>query len=112
MVIGKGVVRTCLPIRSVVAGCTFADIMMFLVMTGIDTCVRKAAPLAQAAVVADDYQLLVCKPREQAIRIMLRAHAACTAAFNSVGLHVSVKKQILVTSDESAAADLVDVEPA
>ena len=112
VVVGRGVARTSRPTISVIAGCVFADIMMFLVMYGIDALVKKAAPLAHAAVVADDYQLLVCKPREQAIRIMLRAHAACTRAFGEVGLPISVKKQVLLTSDESAAQDIADVEPA
>ena len=111
IVIGKGIVRLSKPKISVLAGCVFADIMMFLVMTGIDSKVRKAAPLAQAAVVADDYQLLICKPREQAIRILLRAHAACVKAFNAVGLPVSAKKQILVSSDGTAAADIADADP-
>ena len=32
VVIGRGIIRSSRPVRSVVAGCTFADIMMFLVM--------------------------------------------------------------------------------
>ena len=110
MVIGNGNVRSSQPVHSVVAGCTFADVMMFLVMHGIDSRVRAAAPLASMAVAADDYQILFCKPREQAIRITLRAHNACREAFRAVGMPVSSKEQVLLASDESAAIDVAGTD--
>ena len=84
--------------------------MMFLVMKVVDDNVRKAAPLAYAAVVADDYQILVCRPREQAIRITLMAHNAARKAFAAVGLPVSAKKQVLLASDESVTKDTADAD--
>ena len=106
MVIGKGIVRTSQPVRSTVAGCTFADIMMFLVMKVVDKKVREAAPPAHSAVVADDYQILVCRPREQAMRITLAAHNATRSVFAAMRLPVSEKKQILMASDELVAKEV------
>ena len=93
VVIGKGIVRSSVPVRSTVAGCTFADIMMFLVMRIVDDKVRWAAPLAHTAVVADDFQVLVCRRREHAIRIPLAAHNAARRAFEDVGLPVAAKQK-------------------
>ena len=100
VVIGKGIVRTSVPVRFAVAGCTFADIMLFLVMRIVDAKIKKAAPLAQTAVVADDFQILVRRRREQAIRITLAAHNAARRAFDDVGLPVSAQKQVLIAYDE------------
>ena len=107
IIIGKGIVRVTQPRRSVVAGCTFADIMMFLVMKIIDAKVRRAAPAAFTAVVADDFQFLVIRSKDLAISTTLAAHAATRKAFLEAGLPISVKKQVLLGSDEKALAEIV-----
>ena len=106
VVIGRGIVRESILVRSTVAGCTFADIIMFIVMRIVDDKVRKAAPHAHTAVVADDFQVLVTKPREQAIRITLAAHSAARKAFADAGLPIAANKQILLASDDKTAREV------
>ena len=53
IVIGHDTGRTVMPLRSVVAGCAFANIMMLLLMRSIDIQIRAEASQAMVAVVAD-----------------------------------------------------------
>ena len=111
IVINRGIVLTVKPKRSVIAGCAFADIMMFLVMRIVDAAVTKAAPSAFPAVVADDYQILVCAHEKQAARVAMCAHQAAIAAFGEAMLPVSEKKLVLVYSHDGVAAELCEFCP-
>ena len=55
IIIGQAIVRIVAPIRSVVAGCTFADLMMFAVMRSAVDTITLAVPQVLAVVVADNF---------------------------------------------------------
>ena len=89
-VIGRGVVRTAVPTRSTVAGCSFADIMMCLVMLWVNEQVAAASD-AMIAVVADDFQILCVGKRGPACKSFIAADRAATLAFAAAHLPVAAK---------------------
>ena len=95
VVIDNVVAASVCPNRFVLAGCSFADIMMFLLMMTVDLHVAQAAPTVHRGVVADDYQILVTHPLKEAVRCTVEAHAAATSAFMDLKLPVSAKKLAL-----------------
>ena len=56
---------TCNPIRSVVAGCTFADCMMMIVMLRVDSLIQQSYGSLCRCVLADDYQVLITAVKER-----------------------------------------------
>jgi len=81
---------------------------MFIVIRIVDAAVLEADPTAYPAVVADDYQIMVCAHRNQAVRAALCAHQAAMSAFENALLPISSKKLVLVYSDDGVAAELCD----
>ena len=86
--------------------------MMFLLMLAVDTHIAQAAPSVHRAVVADDYQILVTHPLDEAVRSAVEAHAAALHAFKNVMLPVSAKKLALVGFDASVTKALAKLDPA
>ena len=54
IIIGAGIAAVARPKKSIVAGCSFADIMLFLIMVVVEAELHLAVPRALIAVVADD----------------------------------------------------------
>ena len=111
IIIGRGIVCRATPVRSAVAGCAFADIVMFLIMKVVDAKVRSAAPLAFTAVVADDYQVMVCRHKDQAVRVAFAAHDAVKKAFRDAKLPLADSKVAFLSSDKEAGDELCAIAP-
>ena len=107
VVVDSYVVDFVVPAISIVAGCTFADVLMFLIMRTVADEVAASAPKALTAVVADDFQVLACGPHFEGASLCARAANAAARAFSALALPLAKEKLVTLTSCAAAAKVLI-----
>jgi hypothetical protein len=107
------------PCVSVVAGCAYADQLMFVMMLEVNSRVLAAAPSARTAVVADDFQVLAmdasappCQRSRTAAMVQATATTVALSAFRELDLPVAVNKLATLTRDVSTSQILMSLVPA
>ena len=116
ILVEKTVAAESTPRVSVVAGCAYADQLMFVMMKEVDRRVRCMAPAARTAVVADDYQILSmddtpppCTKNKMAVNIQAEATATALKAFSDLDLSVAINKLATLATDTRTADDLISI---
>ena len=111
--VGKGVVTVAMVLRSAIAGESFADLMMLLLMIRIDKNVRQDWPLLQLsiAVVADDYQILLSGRLSDVVAVAPKLHKSVCDRFLEVGLPPSAKKFVALASTPALKSALAASAP-
>jgi hypothetical protein len=89
--------------RSVVPGCSFADVLMRLYMLTPMDALAQAWPSLMLAVVVDDVQGMVVGRRAAVANTSARAYRQARAALEAIGLTLSDKKLVFMTNDNEVA---------
>ena len=92
VVVDGEVVAKVTPSISVIAGCTFADQTIFMVMLEVDGYVKYRCPEATTAVVADDFQILMVDAPERTAAGFAKIANTTFDALKLVDLPVAMKK--------------------
>ena len=107
VIVDGEVVAKVKPSISVIAGCTCADQMMFLVMLEVDGYVMYRCPEAKTAVVADDYQILLVDAPDLVTASYAKTASTTLQALRRLDLPVAIKKMAtLATSKDLGDAIL------
>ena len=94
------------PQNGVAAGCSFADLMMRLMVLAAMDAVQEAWPSVLGAAVVDDMQLQTMGPRGTATRTMKGAAKLLHRTLLDAKLVVNVGKLALLSNDREAAAEV------
>ena len=101
--IGARHVQKVCPSLSIIAGCVFADTMMYLMMTEVVDEVQAECPATEFAVVADDFQGLTVGRPEEVANDIVTIDNTTTRAFDRLDLPLAIKKSVGMVSDDATS---------
>ena len=111
VIIDGAVIHDLRPMMSVVAGCAFADIFMYLAMNGMFENIRDVIPEAIHAVVADDYQFTIMGKPASIAQGAAKLNKAVTAEFDRLKLPRDNGKLMTLTTSNAVDVALKAAAP-